>query len=170
MGRFLGPPGGEVVIALGMHRMAGPEEREIGFRSVLRERFHRCTISAALECAGDRQRAGDVVHDAFRMKPAIVGICNISAGKLAIANAIQSLGLEHRTVIITHEITPERRRLLRDGILDAIIDQNPRLEAMRAIEVVGRHFARSDKDLPFSEYTPFHMFIRENCPSPDDAV
>lgn len=170
MGRFLGPAGGEVVIVLGMHRMTGHEDREIGFRSVLRERFPHCTISATLESAEDQQRAGNVVYDAFRKNPALCGVYNVSAGNLAIANAIQSLGLGQRTIIITHEITSERRRLLRDGILDAIIDQNPALEAMRAIEVIGRHFNRLEGEVRFSEYTPFHIFIRENCPPPDVAI
>lgn len=169
MGRFLGPPGGEVVIVLGMHRMAGHEEREIGFRSVLRERNPQCAIGAALESAEDQKRAGDLVYNAFRNNPGINGIYNISAGNAAIASAIQSLGLEHRTVIITHEITPERRSMLRDGIIDAIIDQNPRLEVSRAIEVLGRHFKRIEGDV-LGEYTPFHIFIRENCPSPEYSI
>jgi LacI family transcriptional regulator len=170
MGRFLGPLGGEVLILLGMHRMAGHREREIGFRSVLRERFPTCVIAAALESAEDRRRAGDVVHAAFRSNPRINGVYNVSAGNLAIATAIRSLGLAHRAVIITHEITPERRRLLRDGVLDAVIDQNPTLEAMRAIEVLGRHFKRIAGDVKLGEHTPFSIFVRENCPSPDAAV
>jgi len=170
MGRFLGPPGGEVLVVLGLHRMAGHEEREIGFRSVLRERFPQCAIGAALESAEDRKRAGDLVYAALRSNPRIAGVYNVSAGNLAITDAIRSLGLGHRTVVITHEITPERRRLLRDGILDAIIDQNPRLEAMRAIEVLGRHFDRIEGEVPLGEHTPFHIFIRENCPSPDDVT
>ena len=72
-------------------------------------------------------------------------------------------------MIITHEITPERRSMLRDGIIDAIIDQNPRLEVSRAIEVLGRHFKRIEGDV-LGEYTPFHIFIRENCPSPEYSI
>ncbi len=170
MGRFLGPPGGQVVVVLGMHRMAGHEERETGFRSVLRERFPQCSITAALESAEDQKRAGNVVYGAFRNNPEIRGIYNVSAGNLAIANAIRALGHEGRTVIITHEITPDRRRLLRDGVLDAIIDQNPRMEALRAIEVLGRYFKRIDGEIQASEYTPFHIFIRENCPPPEAAI
>lgn len=168
MGRFLGPPGGEVVIVLGMQRMTGHEEREMGFRAVLRERFPRCTIAAALESGEDQRRAGDVVHRALRGNPAINGIYNISAGNLAIASAIRSLGIEHTTVMITHEITPERRRMLRDGVLDAVIDQNPRLEVQRAIEVLGRHFKRAEPGaVDLDEPTPFSIFIRENCPPPE---
>ncbi|WP_147279009.1 hypothetical protein [Paracoccus versutus] len=69
--------------------------------------------------------------------------------------------------MITHELTPSRRRLLRDGVLDAIIDQNPRQEALRAIEVLGRHFQRAEPAGPETEHTPFDIFIRENCPALD---
>lgn len=165
MGRFLDPSGGEVLIVLGMHRMMGHEEREMGFRSVLRERFPQCTIVASLESGEDRERAGDVVYKALRDKPGVRGVYNVSAGNLAIAKAIRSLGLEHKIVMITHEITPERRQMLRDGILDAVIDQNPKLEARRAIEVLGRYFRRTENEFQPEEYTPFNIFIRENCPS-----
>lgn len=166
MGRFLGPDGGEVLIVVGMHRMIGHEEREMGFRSVLRERFARCTIAASLESGEDRERAGEVVHRALRKNPGVRGVYNVSAGNLAISRAIRSSGVEHKIVLITHEITPERRQMLRDGILDAVIDQNPSLEAQRAIEVLGQHFKRAGKEIPLDEHTPFNIFIRENCPPP----
>jgi LacI family transcriptional regulator len=170
MGRFLGPSGGEVLLVLGMHRVIGHEEREMGFRSVLRERFPRCTIVASLESGEDQERAGELVYAALRNNPGVRGLYNVSAGNLSIAKAIRSLGLEHRIVIITHEITPERRQLLREGILDAVIDQNPRLEAQRAVEVLGRHFKRTEAEFQLEEYTPFNIFIRENCPRSDVLV
>jgi LacI family transcriptional regulator len=170
MGWFLGPSGGEVVIVLGMHRIIGHEQREMGFRSVLRERFPACTIAASLESGEDQARAGEVVYKALRNNPGVRGVYNVSAGNLAIAKAIRSLRLEHKIVMITHEITPERRQMLRDGILDAVIDQNPRLEAQRAIEVLGRHFKRTENESQLEEYTPFNIFIRENCPPPDGLV
>lgn len=165
MGRFLGQSGGDVVIVLGMQRMSGHEEREMGFRSVLRERFPVCTIVASLESGEDQERAGDVVYRALRRHADVRGLYNVSAGNLAIAKAIESLGLEHKIIIVTHEITPERRQLLRDGILDVVIDQNPKLEAQRVLDVLGRHFKRADHDLHFENYTPFDIFIRENCPA-----
>jgi LacI family transcriptional regulator len=164
MGRFLGPSGGEVLLVLGMHRMIGHEEREMGFRSVLRERFPRCTIVASLESGEDQGRAGDVVYKALRNNPGVRGVYNVSAGNAAIAKAAQSLRLEHKIVMITHEITPERRQMLRDGILDVVIDQNPKMESQRAIEVLGRYFKRTENEVQFEEYTPFNIFIRENCP------
>lgn len=164
MGRFLGPTGGDVIVVLGMHRIVGHEEREIGFRSVLRERFPACRIICSLESGEDRERAGEVVSEALKDNPSVRGIYNISDGNTAIARTIRWIGLEGKIILITHELTPDRRELLRDGMLDAVIDQNPRLEAKRALEVLGEHFKRTDIERTAEAYTQFNIFIRENCP------
>jgi LacI family transcriptional regulator len=163
MGRFLGPAGGDILVVLGMHRIVGHEEREMGFRSVLRERFPACRIVASLESGEDRERAGEVVYEALKENPSVRGVYNISDGNTAISRSVHSLGLEGKIVLITHELTPDRRALLREGMLDAVIDQNPRLEAQRALDVLGQHFGRADSERS-GGYTEFNIFIRENCP------
>lgn len=164
MARFLGQAGGEVLVILGMHRIIGHEEREMGFRSVLRERFPKCTIADSLESGEDRMRAGEVVQEALQLHPNVRGIYNISAGNSSIARVVHSLNLKDKIVMITHELSPERIQMLRDNILDAVIDQNPRIEAERALEIIGRHFNRTDAETRLEEFTPFNIFIRENCP------
>lgn len=167
MGRFLGREGGQVLVVVGLHRIAGHEEREMGFRAVLRERFQACQIVATLESAEDQTRAADLTYQALQDFPRTRGIYNVSAGNLAIARVIQKLGRASNIAMITHELTPIRQQMLRDGILDAVIDQNPRLEAQRALEAIARHFQRLDTAGATSEYTPFSIVLRENCPAPD---
>ena len=167
MGRFIGPAGGQVLLVLGLHRITGHEQREMGFRSVLRERFPACTIVDAVESGEDQTRAGQVVADALLRYPQICGIYNVSAGNSAISRELRSRRLQDRMVLITHELTPERRAMLRDGVIDAIIDQNPRLEAQKAVQVLARHFERSKLEVKLEECTPFNIFIRENCPAAD---
>lgn len=167
MGRFLGRDGGDVLVVLGLHRITGHEEREMGFRSVLREHYTSCIIAGALE-SGERQEcAGEVVSAALRKNPNIRGIYNISAGNTAIAEVIRSMGVMHKVTLITHELTSGRREMLREGILDVIIDQNPHLEVQRALELLARHFGRSSAQSGAERYTPFNIFIRENCPTFD---
>ncbi|MDQ2696790.1 MAG: LacI family DNA-binding transcriptional regulator [Pseudomonadota bacterium] len=163
MGRFLGPDGGEILLILGMQRMIGHEEREMGTRSVLRERFPCCTIIDSLESGENQARAAEVVYEALRKNPGVRGIYNVSVGNSAIAKVIRSLGLEHKIILITHELTSEQRQMLREGILDAVIDQNPQLEAQRALEVIGRYFERIEMGIQPEEYIPFNIFIRESC-------
>ena len=164
MGRFCGKAGGEVLVVLGMQHMIGQEEREMGFRSVLRERFPQFAISDTLESGEDQTRAGEVVRRALQNNANIRGIYNVSAGNTNITQAIRSLGLENQMVLITHELTTERRRMLREGVIDVIIDQNPQEEARRALEIIAAHFNRMESDKTPGGYTPFNIYIRENCP------
>jgi LacI family transcriptional regulator len=64
--------------------------------------------------------------------------------------------------MITHELTPARRVLLKRGLIDAIIDQHPDLEAQTAVEVLAHHFGRLESP-PTQLTTPFTIFFRENC-------
>ncbi|WP_424931237.1 LacI family DNA-binding transcriptional regulator [Amaricoccus macauensis] len=164
MGRFLGERGGKVLVMLGSQQFAGHLDREIGFRAVLRERFPACEIVEILESAESAERAGDLIYRTLKQQPDIRGIYNVTAGNFAIAQCIKALGLQEKVTFITHELTPLRRQLLRTGVLDAVIDQNPRLEAIRAIEVLARHFKRSEHDAPMADFTPFDIYLRENCP------
>ena len=40
-------------------------------------------------------------------------------------------------VLISHEATESNKRLLLDGTVDAVIDQNPRVEAREALNILS---------------------------------
>ena len=162
MGRLLGKDGGEVVVIAGMLSMIGHEEREMGFRSVLRERHPQCRVSDVLQSLERGERAGDLVFDALKRNPEIRGIYNASAGARSIVAVLRALGKHEEIVFITHELTEDRRRLLREGMIDAIIDQNPALEVRTAIESLAAHFGRLDAP-PASTITPVQIHMIENC-------
>jgi LacI family transcriptional regulator len=86
----------------------------------------------------------------------------VSTGNRAIAAALDALGRGLATIMITHELTPARRELLKRGLVDAIIDQHPDLEEQTAVEVLAHHFGRLEAP-PTRLMTPFTIFFRENC-------
>lgn len=161
MARFIGPGGGDIIIVSGLHSYIGHEEREMGFRSVLRERHRNCRVVAVLESREQKETAGELVREVLRARPNIAGIYNVSAGNRAIAATLRGMRLAERIVFITHELTPERRVLLKEGILDAIIDQNPEIEVMTALETLAHHFGRREAPPP-TKITPFEVLIRES--------
>lgn len=161
VGRLLGPAGGEVIMIAGMLSMIGHEEREMGFRSVLRERYPGCRLIEVLQSLERGERAGDLVYRALKANPGIRGIYNASAGAQPVVDAIRALGRSGAVVFITHELTEERRRLLREGMIDAIIDQNPELEVRTAIEILAGQFGRLDAP-PRSTVTPVQIHMIEN--------
>jgi LacI family transcriptional regulator len=163
IGRFIGEQGGNVLLILGLQRFVGHEEREMGFRSVLRERFKKIDVTACLESSENSIKAGQLVAETLKKDPHLRGIYNVSSGNTEICKVIESLGLEEKITLITHELTPERRALLQDGKIDAILDQNPRLEVQRAFEIVANHLDASLRDTPLTGNTHFNIFLKESC-------
>ena len=109
------------------------------------------------------ERAGDLVFRALKANPGIRGIYNASAGAQPVVDAIRALGGGGEVVFITHELTEERRRLLREGMIDAIIDQNPELEVRTAVELLAATFRRGWKRRRRSTITPVQIHMIENC-------
>lgn len=166
MGRFIGDAGGKILVMTGMHDFIGHEERESGFRAVLERRFPRCEIVETVESREQSASTERLARDAFHRHPDLRGIYNISVGDEGIAAALRGLGRVESTVLIGHELNESSRRLLIEGTLDAVIDQNPAAEAMRSIEIVLRHYHR-DPGAALFHPIPVTVLLRENLPAGD---
>lgn len=162
MGRLVGAAGGDIIVVSGLQQFIGQDEREIGFRAVLAERFPQCRLLAVLETKEQPEQAERLVGEMLSGQKGITGIYNVSAGDQEIARAIKSRRPKQPLTFITHELTPERRQLLLDGALDVVIDQNPALEASTAMELIAGHFGRMECKVA-SFTTPIHIYTRENC-------
>ncbi|SES47789.1 transcriptional regulator, LacI family [Rhizobium sp. NFR03] len=162
MARLMGREGGEIVIISGMLSMIGHEEREMGFRAVLRERYPHCRVTDVLESLERAETAGDLVFDALRRNPKIRGIYNASAGAQTVVTALKTLGRADEVVFITHELTDDRRQLIRQGLIDVIIDQRPDLEVLTAVQALASYFGRNDHP-PASLVTPIDVYMIENA-------
>jgi LacI family transcriptional regulator len=162
MGRFLRPVGGTVVMIAGLLSMIGHEEREIGFRSVLRERYPECNLGPVLESRERGDLAGRLVFEALRSNPDVRGVYNASTGSHSVVDALEALGRQREVVFITHELTDDRRALLEAGLIDAIIDQNPDFEVRTAVETMANLLGRVG-GAPPPPITPIHIHMIENA-------
>ncbi len=161
MGWFMGRAGGEVMIVVGLLTIAGHRERESGFRSVLAEHHPACRVVSVVESGEDPERAGVLVAATLRDRPGLAGIYHASAGADPV---VQALRVADRSdiVIITHELTEDRRTLLRSRALHAVIDQDPAAEVRVAIETIARLLGRSDGDVVRTSI-PVRIFTSENA-------
>lgn len=162
MGRLMGKEGGDVLMISGMVNMAGHQARELGFRRVLEERYPACQVVDVLESLERAELAGDLVFSALKRNDRIRGIYNASAGASTVVDAIKALGKANEVVFVTHELTEDRRQLLRQGLIDVIIDQGPELEVQTAIKALAAFFGRRE-EAPSSLITPIHIHTIENC-------
>lgn len=161
LGRFVGErQGRKVAVFAGSLAYRGHEEREMGFRALLGEDFPLLEISRILEVSDDRERAYDEARRLLRDGPP-AAIYNIGAGNEGIARALQEAALTQRVVFIGHELTDSSRRLLLDRSMDAVIDQNPRVEAREIVKLL----ASAVRKAPEPTYMPrLQVIFRENIP------
>lgn len=162
MGLFLHPTGGHVMMVAGSRHITGHRDRERGFRAILNERYPSCSLATVIETGEDPEEAGRLVEIAFKTDPNLKGIYHLSAGAQAIVKSLERLGRAHDTVIITHELTTDRRRLLKERRIHAVIDQKPVLEARLAVETIAKLLGRLPGD-GVSLATDIEIFLPENA-------
>jgi LacI family transcriptional regulator len=164
MGRFLGPEGGQVIVMAGLRNYLGHEERDGAFRSVIRRRFPACEVVSTVESRENPESAESLTRGAFKKYPRLRGIYNLSVGDDGIARALKALRVEHSTILIGHELTAISRSLLIEGVMDAVLDQSPFVEAVRAVEVILHHYNRGAPS-GLSLQTPISIYLQENLPT-----
>jgi len=161
VGRFLGAQPAKVALFAGSLSYRGHQEREMGFRHVLMEEFPHLQIVELREMRDDREKAYSEASALLDRHPDLTGIYNIGAGNTGIARALKERSRERATVFIGHEATEGTKPLLLDGTLDAVIDQNPRVEAREALNILSHAI----RDLPYESHPPrLQIIFKENIP------
>jgi LacI family transcriptional regulator len=162
LGRFLGTKERKkVALFAGSLAYRGHEEREMGFRHMLLEEFSNLEIVELREMKDDDERAFAEATSLLDRHPDVAGVYNIGAGNAGVAGALKSRGLGGRVVFVAHELTPNNRECLLDGTLDAVIDQNPRVEAREALNVL----TQAVKSGAYELHAPrLQIIFKENIP------
>ena len=160
LGRFLPSGQHKVAVFIGSLAYRGHEEREMGFRSILSEEFPEMRIAGTAEVSDDRDRAYQETMR-FLDRGDITGIYNIGSGNQGIARALREARMERQMVFIGHDLTDATRLMLLDRTMDAVIDQNPRVEAREIVRLL----ASSVKGSMEPEYLPrLQVVFKENIP------
>jgi LacI family transcriptional regulator len=99
------------------------EDREIGFRSLLRQKFSDIEL---LEVVGNdsSETAYDATRKLFATKPNLAGLYNVAGGNRGLAQALSDMKLTYRPLYITHELNQVTEPLLREERIDYLITQD----------------------------------------------
>ncbi len=133
-GRMVRNGAGKVALILGARAYHGHQEREIGFRSVLRERFSDLHIVAEREIHEDIDTAHRSTLAVLKQHADLDAIYCIGAGQPGVARALIETGRAASVLFIGHGLSADTRTFLIDGVMDVVIDEDAALMADRAIE------------------------------------
>jgi LacI family transcriptional regulator len=100
------------------------EDREIGFRSLLRQRFPHIEIVEVLKGDDSREATYEAALRLFNDRRDIAGIYNVAGGNFGLARAIDEAQLVRRPLYIAHEVNEVTEPLLRRGVIDFLISQS----------------------------------------------
>jgi LacI family transcriptional regulator, galactose operon repressor len=99
------------------------EDREIGFRSLLRQKFSDIEL---LEIVGND--SSEIAYEAtlrlLATKPKLAGLYNVAGGNRGLAKALSEMKLAYRPIYITHELNQVTEPLLRAERIDYLITQD----------------------------------------------
>lgn len=162
LGRFMRPGKTQVALFAGSLSYRGHEEREMGFRHILAEEFSHLEIVELREIRDDIERSYREATALLEAYESLAGIYNIGAGNRGIARALEETGRARDVVFVGHELTEHSRRFLVSGLMAAVIDQNPRVEARDGVDWL-LHAARGRAQ---PNLAPIRMqaIFRENIP------
>ena len=161
LGRLLPSQPARAALFAGSLSYRGHEEREMGFRHILRDEFPHIQILDLREVMDDRHTAMLETRALLTQHPDLAAIYNVGGGTAGIATELHAQGLARKIVLIGHEATDSNKRLLLDGTLDAVIDQNPRVEAREALNLL----TAAVRGHPYTYLPPrLQLILKENLP------
>ena len=134
MGQVVGNREGKILLVYSApYRVQ--EERELGFRRVLRSEFPKLTVDERVNSNDDSEYVYQNVVRYIEDHGPPAGIYNVAAGNIGISKAIAEFDLAGKTVFIGHELNPNSRQLLETGIMNFVIGH----DVLSEVEAAAHH-------------------------------
>ncbi|MBO9420549.1 LacI family DNA-binding transcriptional regulator [Labrenzia sp. R4_2] len=163
MGRFLSKEPGKIALIAGSLGLRDHADRYTGCREVIDTEYPHLELLKVREGRDDNRRNEDVVRKLLSAHPDLSAVYNIGAGNRGVIAAIRDNGRADDIVFVGHELTPYTRQALRDGIMDAVIAQDPGHEIRSAIRVL-KALCDGVPIIEDQERIGIDVFLKENLP------
>lgn len=158
--------GPDRVIALHIGRSWRSEgEREMGFRSTLRDLNFQGRIVELLTSSGTSEEAEELLARLCDREDHVDVVYSPSSGVAGLARAVADRAPEARPFIIGHEVFAPLEALLRQDLLGAQIATDHHRVLDEALRMLVRK--RAGQPVPSSVFLPAHIVMKENVASLD---
>ena len=163
IGRLVGPKPGKIAVVAGSQSLRDHAERIFGFNQVLVSEYQQLDVLPIVEGRDDDGRSEQLTTKLLADHPDIVGLYNAGAGTPGVAKALIETARAGQMVFVGHDVTMITRKLLLQGMMDAVISQNPGHEARAAVRVLLA-LARGEPILSEQEQIRIDIVMRDNLP------
>ena len=150
-----------ILVALSRSVFRGEEEREIGFRAAIRERWPHRQLAEVTDSDGLDTSVYRLALDALDRHADIEAVYSIGGGNRAIVDAFDA---RHRPcrAFIAHDLDRDNRELLAAGRLSAVLYHDLRRDMHRACQIIMQANGALDGPVltapaPIQVITPFNV-------------
>ena len=159
--QWLGERDSRVLVALSRSVFRGEEEREIGFRSAIRERWPDRALAEITDSDGLDSSVYRLALDALDRHDDLEAVYSIGGGNRAILDAFDARRRPCR-VFIAHDLDRDNRDLLQAGRLSAVLYHDLRRDMHRACQIIMQAHGALDGPIvtapaPIQVITPFNI-------------
>ena len=159
--QWLGESDSRILVALSRTVFRGEEEREIGFRAAIRERWPHRALAEITDSDGLDASVRRLALGALDRYPDIEAVYSIGGGNRAILDAFGTRQRPCR-VFIAHDLDRDNRELLETGRLSAVLYHDLRRDLHRACQIIMQaHGALDGPTLtapaPIGVITPYNI-------------
>lgn len=161
MGRFLGGVHGSIIALTETTQSRDSLERRLGFDSVINHDYPNLRILPTLETHGDPGRTQHVLRNALQAHDDVVGLYFMGAHAQIPIEVARLLQATSGRVTIAHERTASTENALREGVIDAVIHQDPGHLVRSAVRIL-RAKCENRAILASQERIRIEVLIAEN--------
>ena len=134
------------------------EDREIGFRSLLRQRFPHVNLVEVIKGADSGAATYEATTRFLKAHGKLDGIYNVAGGNEGLAAALREHNLTGRTLYVTHEVNRITEPLLRSDAIDYLLTQDMRLMLRTTVDHLKA--AREGAAVPSQAIIPIETYSR----------
>lgn len=137
-----------VLVTLSSNRFRGEEEREIGFRRTLRDRYPSLSIVETSEGHGRDEATGALAAAALSANSTINAVYSIGGGNRAVLAAFAAAG-RPCAVFVAHDLDADNLDLLRSGHIHFVLHHDLKADVRTVFRaIMGRRGALASPGLP----------------------
>ena len=136
------------------------QEREMGFRRVLRNEFQHLRIEERMISNDDPETTYEQLLAYFATHVHPAAIYNVAGANRGVAMALEEKGIARKTVFVGHELTPYSRALQGTGVMDYAISHDFTYELNTALNWIKNKLNGHVSD---PAYSPILVHTRYNC-------
>lgn len=119
---------GKVAIITGFFAVEAHELRRKGFKDVMAEKYPDIKIVGEVENTDLADIAYTQAMDFMSSFPDLSGIYITASGQFGAANAVKNSGKKGVVKVVCHDFLPETVGLVREGVIQGLIDQSTKLQ------------------------------------------